>query len=81
MLSQTYCLCKFHKSLTDNCPRLRPILSAIETPSDNIAKHLVRILETTATNKFTIKNSFEFAKEAIRFEIIHGQFRCRVPFH
>ena len=44
---------------------LPPILSAIKTPSYNIDKHLVSILEPITTNKFTIKNSFEFAKEAI----------------
>ena len=51
--------------MIDNCPPFRPILSAIKTPSYNIAKHLVPILEPITTNKFTIKNSFEFAKEVI----------------
>ena len=60
-----YGLCKIHKSLIDNCPPFRPILSAIKTPSYNIAKHLLPILEPITTNKFTIKNSFEFAKEVI----------------
>ena len=60
-----YGLCKIHKSLIDNCPPFRPILSAIKTPSYNIAKYLVPILEPITTNKFTIKNSFEFAKEVI----------------
>ena len=60
-----YGLCKIHKSLIDNCPPFRPILSAIKPPSYNIAKHLVPILEPITTNKFTIKNSFEFAKEII----------------
>ena len=61
----SYGLCKIHKSLIDNCPPLRPILSAIKTPSYNIAKHLVPILELLTTNKFIIKNSFEFAKEVV----------------
>ena len=43
----------------------RPILSAIKTPSYNIPKHLVPILEPITTNKFTIKNSFELAKKVI----------------
>ena len=51
--------------MIDNCPPFRPILSAIKTPSYNIAKYLVPILEPITTNKFTIKNSFEFAKEVI----------------
>ena len=60
-----YGLFKIHKSLTDNCPPLWPNLSAIKTPSYNIAKHLFPILEPVTTNKFTIKISFEFAKEVI----------------
>ena len=60
-----YGLCKIHKSLIDNCPPFRPILSAIKTPSYNIAKYSVPILEPITTNKFTIKNGFEFAKEVI----------------
>ena len=40
-------------------------VSYIKTPSYNIAKYLVPILEPITTNKFTIKNSFEFAKEVI----------------
>ena len=48
-----------------NCPPFCHILSAIKTPSYNIAKHLVTILEPITTNKFIIKNSFEFAKEVI----------------
>ena len=42
-----------------------PFCSAIKTPTSNIAKHLVPILEPITTNKFTIKNSFELAKEVI----------------
>ena len=61
-----YGLCKIHKILIDNCPPFRPFLSAIKTPSYNIAKYLVPILEPIATNKFTIKNSFEFAIEVIK---------------
>ena len=52
--------------MIDNCPPFRPILSAIQTPSYKIAKNLVLILEPIATNKFTIKNSFELAKEVIK---------------
>ena len=51
--------------MIESCHPFRPILSAIKTPSYNIAKHFVPILETITTNKFTIKNSFEFAKEVI----------------
>ena len=51
--------------MIDNCPSLWSILSTIKTQSYNIAKHLVLILEPITTNKFIIKNSFEFAKEVI----------------
>ena len=37
----------------------------MKTPSYDIVKHLVPILEPITTNKFTIRNSFEFAKEVI----------------
>ena len=60
-----YGLCKIPKNLIDNCPAFPPILSAIKTPSYNIAKHLVPILEPITTDQFTIRNSFEFAKEVI----------------
>ena len=60
-----YDLCKIHKSLIDSCPPFWYILSVIKTPSYNIAKHLVPILEPITTNKFTIKYGFEFAKEVI----------------
>ena len=39
-----YSLCKVSKSLIDNCPSFRPILSAIKTPFYNITKHLVLIV-------------------------------------
>ena len=60
-----YGLWKVHKNVIDNYPPFWPILLAIKTPSYNIAKHLVPVLEPITTNKFTIKNNFEFAKEVI----------------
>ena len=39
------------------------ILSAVGTPTYNIAKFLVPILSCLTINKFTVKNSFSFAKE------------------
>ena len=35
-----YGLCEIHKSLIDNCPPFRPILSAIKTPSYKIANEI-----------------------------------------
>ena len=57
-----YSLCKIQKSLKI---AFRPILSAIKTPSYNIAKHLAPNLEPITTNKFTIKNCSQFAKKVI----------------
>ena len=58
-----YGLCKVHKQLVDNCPPFRPIMSAIKTPTYNLAKFLVPLLESITTNMHIVKNSFEFAKE------------------
>ena len=58
-----YGLCKVHKHLVGNCPPFRPIMSAIKTPTYNLAKFLVPLLEPITTNMYTVKNSFEFAKE------------------
>ena len=44
-------------------PPLRPILSAIKTPSYNLAKFLVPLIEPITKNNFTVKNSFEFSKK------------------
>ena len=55
--------CKVHKQLVDNCPPFGPIMSAIKTPSYNLAKFLVLLLEPITTNMNSVKNSFEFSKE------------------
>ena len=60
-----YGLCKVHKQLVDNCPPFRPIMSAIKTPTYNLAKFLVPLLEPITTNMYTVKNSFEFSKEIV----------------
>ena len=38
-------------------------MSAIKTPTYNLVRFLVPLLEPIATNMYTVKNSFEFAKE------------------
>ena len=58
-----YGLCKTHKKVLEKCPPFRPILSTIKTPSYNLAKFLVPLLEPITKNNFTAKNSFEFSKE------------------
>ena len=58
-----YGLCKTHKKVLDKCPPFRPILSAIKSPSYNLAKFLVPFIEPITKNNFTVKNSFQFSKE------------------
>ena len=44
-------------------PSFRPILSALQTPTYNLAKLLVPISNSLTKNKNTVKDSFQFAKE------------------
>ena len=50
--------CKVHKQQLDDCPPFQPILSALHTPTYNLAKFLVPILNHLAKNEYTIKDSF-----------------------
>ena len=59
---------KVHKIVTDYLPSFRPILSAIGTPTDKIAKFLVSMLEPLTTNEYTIKDSITFAEELKNFD-------------
>ena len=60
-----YGLAKVHKQLINNCPPFRPILSAIGTPTYNIAKFLVPILKPLTTNDYTLKDTFEFSRDIL----------------
>ena len=60
-----YGLGKVHKAITDICPPLRPILSAIGTPTYKLAKFLVSKLSSTTFNEFTVKDSLTFAEEIV----------------
>ena len=57
-----YGLFKIHKPLVNNIPKLRPILSAIGTGTYKWAKFFVPLLRPFTSNSFTVKDSFEFAK-------------------
>ena len=57
-----YGLSKIHKPLVDKFPKLRPILSALNTSTYKWAKFFVPVLKDLTCNNFTIKDSFEFAK-------------------
>ena len=56
-----YGLCKVHKQFADKCPPFRPIMSAIKTPTNNLAKFLVLLLQPITTNMYTVKNSFSWS--------------------
>ena len=58
-----YGLCKVHKSIEEKSPPFRTILSAIRTPSYEIAKFLVPILSDLTKNQFVCKDSFSFATD------------------
>ena len=53
---------KVHKTVVNNTPKFRPILSAINTPTYLLAKYLNPILSTLTTNELTAKNSLDFAE-------------------
>ena len=44
-------------------PSFRPILSGLQTPTYNLAKFLVPILNPLTKNEYTVKDSFQFAEE------------------
>ena len=58
-----YSQAKVHKPVIDNCPSFRPILDAVNTPSDKLAKFLVPILSPLVINEYVVKDSFAFVKE------------------
>ena len=54
-----YGVCKVHKTGFEGSPPFRPILSAIGTPTYNIAKFLISLLEP---HQFVIRESFMFVQ-------------------
>ena len=57
-----YGLAKVHK-LFEMYPKVRPILSAVGTPTHALAKYLVSFFSSVTTNEYTVKDSFSFSKE------------------
>ena len=45
--------CKVHKQQVDGCPPFRSVLSALQTPTYNLAKFLVPILNPLTKNEYT----------------------------
>ena len=59
-----YGLPKIHKP---GCP-IRPILSAIKTPTYNLAKFIIPLINPWSSNEFTTKDSFHFTAEIIKYD-------------
>ena len=55
--------CKVHKQQVDDCTPFRPILSALQTPTYNLANVLVPILNLLTRNEYIYKDSLQFAEE------------------
>ena len=55
--------CKVHKQHADGYLPFRSILSALQTPTYNLTKFLVPILNALTKNEYTVKDSFQFAEE------------------
>ena len=56
---------KVHKHFINVLPPLRPILSAIGTPTYKLAKFLVPVLSDITQNGITVKDSFTFVDEIL----------------
>ena len=64
--SVLYGLSKVHKQTVGGIPKLRPILSAINSPTYKLSQYLNTILKPFTTNEYTAKDSFSFASEIRR---------------
>ena len=60
-----YGSCKVHKASVENCPPVRPVLSALNTPTYKLPKFLIPILKPLTTTEFAVKDSFHFAEETV----------------
>ena len=56
-------LSNIRKPLADGFPKLIPILSAINTGTYKWAKFFVPLLKPFTSNNYTVKESFDFAKD------------------
>ena len=56
-------LCKICKPLFDSFPKLRPILSDINTYTCKLAKFFVPLFKPVTSNDYTVKDSFDFIKD------------------
>ena len=51
--------------MSHGCLSFRPISSALQTPTDTLAKYLVPILEPLTINKYSVKDSFNFTTKIV----------------
>ena len=58
-----YGLSKIYKPLINIVLKLRPILSAIDTGTYKWAKYFVSFIKPFTSNNYTVKDSFDFAKD------------------
>ena len=58
----SYGLSKIYKPLVHNIPKLRPILSALNTGTYKWAKFLVPLLRDRASNEYTLKDPLNLLK-------------------
>ena len=58
-----YWLYKVHKQQQDSRSESLPILLDLKTPTSNLARFSVRILNTFTKNELTLEDSFQFAEE------------------
>ena len=61
--SVLYGLGKIHKPTVNNIPKLRPILSAINTPTYKLSQYLNMLLKPHTTNEYTAKDTFAFTED------------------
>ena len=54
---------KIHEPVINNCPKFRPILSTIGTPTYKLAKFLIPFLSPLISNQFSVHDPFSFAEE------------------
>ena len=54
---------KIHEETHNGLPPFRPILSAIGTPTCNLATILLKLLTPSTANEYTSTDSFHFVEE------------------
>ena len=64
-----YGLCKVDKCSVDNCPPFPPILSAVDTRTNKLAKFLIPNLKSLTSNEYTLKDLFDFSEKFCEFFI------------